>query len=29
MKCPICQYGEAEQALSEGVQVGARRYKAA
>jgi hypothetical protein len=29
MKCLICQYGEAEKALSEGIQVDVRRYKAA
>jgi hypothetical protein len=29
MKRLICQYGEAEKALSEGVQVDAHRYKVA
>jgi len=29
LKCLICQYGESEKALSEGVQVDAHRYKAA
>ncbi len=29
MKCLICQYGEAEKDLSQGVKVDLHRYKAA